>query len=265
MTSRTAIVVAVLVMGWAAGAAAQGPPSSEAVNEANSPLTPKVTINLQDYYVPAYYGLEDSDSNQLLLRGVLPHKLLGWPQILRATVPIVTSPDEPLGSETGLGDINVIDLLLFKAGPVEFGAGPQFTFPSATDDRLGTGKWQAGAAAVVIAPQSWGLLGGLVTYQHSFAGDDDRADQSVLTAQPFIIYNLPQGFYLRSSGTWTFDLEQDTYYIPIGLGAGKVWVLKNGATLNLFAEPQYTVAHDGAAPQWQIFVGLNMQFPIGHR
>jgi hypothetical protein len=33
---------------------------------------------------------------------------------------------------------------------------------------------------------------------------------------------------------------------------------------NLFAEPQYTIAHEGVAPQWQFFVGLNLQFPIGH-
>jgi hypothetical protein len=61
--------------------------------------------------------------------------------------------------------------------------------------------------------------------------------------------NLPQGFYVRSTATGNFDLEQETYYIPIGFGVGKVWVFKNGATLNLFAEPQYTVAHDGIAPQ----------------
>ena len=179
-------------------------------------------------------------------------------------MPIVTSPDEPIGSETGLGDINLFDLFIFKAGRVELGAGPQMTFPTATDDRLGTGKWQAGAAVFGVAPQSWGLLGGLVTYQHSFAGDDDRATTSVLQAQPFVIVNLPQGFYLRSTATWNFDLEQDAYYIPIGFGVGKVWVLKNGATFNLFAEPQYTVAHDGIAPAWQVFMGLNMQFPIGH-
>jgi hypothetical protein len=35
-------------------------------------------------------------------------------------------------------------------------------------------------------------------------------------------------------------------------------VLKNGATLNLFAEPQYTVARDGIAPQRQVFMGLNL-------
>lgn len=52
----------------------------------------------------------------------------------------MTSPDEPLGSTTGLGDINMFDLFLFKAGGVEFGFGPQLTIDSATDDRLGTGK-----------------------------------------------------------------------------------------------------------------------------
>jgi hypothetical protein len=74
--------------------------------------------------VPSYYGLPDSDSNTGLWRGVLPHKLFGWPQILRASIPIVTSPDEPLGSTTGLGDINLFDLFLFKAGGVELGFRP---------------------------------------------------------------------------------------------------------------------------------------------
>jgi hypothetical protein len=138
--------------------------TSQEVNEANNPLTPKLTVNLQDQYITSYYGLPESDSNAILLRGVMPHRLFGWPQILRATVPIVTSPDQPLGQTTGLGDINLFDLLLFKAGTLELGFGPQLTIDSATDDRLGTGKWQAGAAAVVIGPQHWGLLGGLVTY-----------------------------------------------------------------------------------------------------
>jgi hypothetical protein len=37
------------------------------------------------------------------------------------------------------------------------------------------------------------------------------------------IHNLAKGGYLRSTGTWTFDLKNDTHYIPIGLGGGKVW------------------------------------------
>jgi hypothetical protein len=170
---KKGILFALLVISFPAIGAAQ---TSEEVNEANNPLTPKITINLQDIYVTSYYGLPDSDSNTGLLRGVLPHRLFGWLQILRATVPIVTSPDHRLGSTTGLGDINIFDVFLFKTGPLELGFGPQLTIDSATDDRLGTGKWQAGAAGVAIAPLSWGLLGGLVTYQHSFAGEGGPID-----------------------------------------------------------------------------------------
>jgi hypothetical protein len=153
-------------------------------------------------------------------------------------------------------------VFLFKAGPLELGVGPQLTVPSAPKDQLGTGKWQAGAAGVVISPHPWGLLGGLVTYQHSFAGDEDRATQNTLQAQPFGFYNLPKGFYLRSAATWNFDLERGDYYIPLGLGVGKVWKTVDGTTLNLFVEPQGTVAHEGVAPKLQVFMGLNMQFPL---
>ena len=243
-------------------AAAQTGPTAQEMNNSNNPLTPALGLNLQDQYAASYYGLNNTGSNAVLARGVVPLKLFGLPQIVRATVPIVTSADQPLGSRTGLGDINVFDVLLFKVGPINLGVGPQLTLPSATNDRLGTGRWQAGPAGVLIAPEPWGLLGGLVTYQHSFAGGNGRPVQNNLQAQPFVIYNLPQGFYLRSTATWNFDLERGNYYIPIGLGAGKIWNLPDGTTINLFAEPQYTVAHYQAAPQWQFFMGLNLQFPL---
>jgi hypothetical protein len=31
-----------------------------------------------------------------------------------------------------------------------------------------------------------------------------------------------------------------------------------------FVEPQGTVAHEGVAPKLQVYMGLNMQFPLGH-
>jgi len=34
--------------------------------------------------------------------------------------------------------------------------------------------------------------------------------------------------------------------------------------MNAFIEPQYTVWHDKpGAPRWQIFAGVNFQYPIG--
>lgn len=238
--------------------------STDEMNSANNPLTPKISINVQDQYVGRYYGVDDDvDSNAALLRGTLPHKLLGHPQILRATLPIVTSPDlPPDGRHTDAGDLNLFDVFLFKKGHVEIGIGPQLTAPTAGRDETGTGKWQGGLATMLIAPQPWGLLGSLVTWQQSFAGDDDRRDQNNLQAQPFIIRNLPNGWYLRSSATMTWDLQEGTYYLPIGAGAGKIWKV-GGTSLNLFAEPQWTVAHDGdGTPKFQVFAGLNLQFPL---
>lgn len=95
--------------------------SNEEMNAANNPLQPAVSADLQNIYVDSYYGLDDADSNSVLLRGVLPHKLFGRPQILRATQPIVTPPDlQPLGRKTDVGDLNLFDILLAKAGKFEF-------------------------------------------------------------------------------------------------------------------------------------------------
>jgi hypothetical protein len=237
--------------------------SNEEMNAANNPLQPALGFNLQNIYIDSYYGLGDADSNSGLLRGVLPHKLFGKPQLLRATLPIVTTPDlPPLGQKTDLGDLNLFDILLTKRGHLELGLGPQLTAPTAGRDETGTGKWQAGLAALVVNPKPWGLFGGLVTWQHSFAGDSDRRTQNNLQAQPFLISNLPRGWYLRSTATWTWDLHEGTYYIPIGAGAGKVWKAAS-ATWNFFVEPQWTVAHHGdGMPKFQIYAGLNLQFPL---
>lgn len=238
----------------------------DAVNEANNPLTPKITINFQDYYIPSFIDTPgEPEANQFLLRGLIPSDMFGLPQLLRFTLPIATSPDIPSGYVTGLGDLTLMDIFILpKHGDVTLGAGPLLVVPTATDESLGSGKWQIGAAGVVVAPQSWGLLGALATYQASFAGVDDREDVSLLTFQPILNINLSDGWYLRSSATWNFNLESGNSYIPMGAGVGKVFQLGKGVTMNAYVEPQYTVWYDGpGAPRWQIFAGVNFQFPVG--
>lgn len=254
------------ILAWAIAAPVAAQEAHDSVNEANNPLTPKITINLQNYYIPDFIDAPgEPHANQFLIRGLIPSDAFGFPQLFRFTLPIATSPDNPSGYVTGLGDLTLIDLFILpKVGDVTFAAGPVLVIPTATDAQLGSGKWQAGAAGVVVAPQDWGLLGGLVTYQASFAGADSRDDVSLLTVQPIVNVNLKDGWYLRSSATWNFNLENGASYIPIGAGVGKVFQLEKGITMNAFLEPQYTVWHDGpGAPRWQIFAGLNFQFPIG--
>ncbi len=233
------------------------------VNAANNPLTPKITVNLQDYFLPSLNRLGNRQANQGLLRGLVPSDAFGVPQLIRFTLPIVTSPTFPSGSDTGLGDLTLFDLVVIPTKSVVFGVGPLLVAPTATSRNTGAGKWQGGAAAVAVAPQSWGLLAGLVTYQHSFAGDDSRPTAQIVTAQPIVTYNLPDGFYLRSTGVMTFDLGNHTTVVPVGFGAGKVWSFGKGNTVNAFVEPQYSVIHSGVGvPVWQVFAGINFQFAL---
>lgn len=101
---------------------------------------------------------------------------------------------------------------------------------------------------------------GLVTWQTDFAGDEDRADTNLLTAQVFAIFQIGAGYCVRSSSLTAFDLENDKYLVPFGVGVGKVF--KVGRTVvNAFLEPQWSVYSKGAAqPQWRVFAGLNLQW-----
>jgi hypothetical protein len=254
-----------LSVGFILAASTAAAQEHQDVNEANNPLTPKITLNFHDYFIPSFFDVPgDPHANQFLLRGLVPSDLGGVPQLIRFTLPVATSPDEDGGYVTGLGDLTLMDIFILpKKGEITTGVGPLVVIPTATDDSLGSGKWQVGAAGVVVAPQSWGLLGGLATYQTSFAGSGNREDVNLLTVQPIVNVNLADGWYLRSSATWNFDLEDGNKYIPVGLGIGKVIPLDKGITMNAFIEPQYTVWKDGAgAPRWQIFAGMNFQFPI---
>ena len=73
--------------------------------------------------------------------------------------------------------------------------GPTFTFPTATNPLLGSGKYSAGPAAVALTMQGHWVVGALVNQQWSYAGWGDK-DVNAMLVQPFINYNLPHGWYI---------------------------------------------------------------------
>jgi hypothetical protein len=84
---------------------------------------------------------------------------------------------------------------------VILGAGLLLVAPTATSRDTGAGRWQAGAAGMLVAPQRRRLVAWLMIYQHFSGGSEGRPRQQILIAQPIAAYHLPQGFYLRSSAT----------------------------------------------------------------
>jgi len=230
------------------------------VARVNNPLADVTAINFENYYDPTLYGAPGVNANTLDLRAVI----VSGRQIIRATVPIQTTPVAAGQYKSGLGDIAVFDAIRItpNGSKNEWAAGPLLVAPSATNTALGSGKWQGGAALVGIFPLGGGsLMGMLATWQHSFAGNQDRKKTQVSTLQPFGTYSIGSGFYLRSSGVMVFDFENNRYLIPFGTGFGKVF--KAGDHLiNAFVEPQFTVYHKGAGqPSFQLFMGIRWQWP----
>jgi len=254
----TTFVMLGLVAVCALGARAEEPSDAERA-QANNPLASFKTFNLHDYYTTKLYGVPDETSNTFWLRYAQPVGQF----LVRASLPIPTVPVAGgTDSKSGIGDFNAFATYLAVSKPsLTFGAGPLIVAPTATNDALGSGKWQAGAAAILFAvPSPQVQYGALVTWQTSFAGDSERDTTNTLAAQMFGILQLGGGTYLRSTGVWVFNLRNGDYSVPIGLGIGKV--VKAGKTVyNVFVEPQYTVLHQGVGqPAFQVFFGINMQF-----
>ncbi|MBO9202875.1 MULTISPECIES: hypothetical protein [Niastella] len=243
--------------------AQQNPPppgkgvSDEELKRANDPMANVKAFNVQDYIVSKLYGLPDQQLNQLLVRYTQPVGQF----LLRGTMPFVTSSGDGKDPTSGLGDFNFFALYSFpSSNGNKFGIGPNLTVPTGTHE-LGAGKWQTGLSVLAFFANSHIVqVGSLLQWSVSFAGDDDRADVSLLTPQLFFIWQIGAGFCIRSTGVMSFNLKNGDYNVPIGLGVGKV--LKAGnVVFNLFAEPQFTVLAEGIGqPRYQTFVGFNTQF-----
>ena len=239
--------------------AAEATTKAPSAAEANNPLAKFQAFNVHNYYVPALSELDGQNANTFWLRYAQPFGK--W--LFRASLPASRVPMGDSKTMSGLGDFNAFAAYLFDTGDpaVSFGVGPQFTVPTASEDETGTGKWQGGFAATFFNAKSPTLQwGGLVTWQTDFAGDDEPIGNERPRGPALLLLPARGGLYVRGSAVAVFDLENDTYHVPVGLGIGKV-VPTSGAVFNIFVEPQFTILDRGAGqPELQIFIGFNTQF-----
>jgi hypothetical protein len=263
---KTIIILAIMLMG-VSSILAQGENKTEKSNsaaQANNPLANMTAINLQNYYMPKFSNASgESYMNSTWLRFATPFakgKLL-----LRVSAPITTIGNydnitEKVNTTNGLGDANAFLSYNFISKPsATMGIGPLLSAPTATEAALGTEKWQGGLAFVAfIAKSPIFQYGGLVTWQTSFAGNENRPNTNMMAVQPFYFWQLGKGTYMRGAPIWTFDFENNNYNVPFALGIGKV-VKVEQVMYNLFIEPQYSILSKGFQPQLQIFTGINIQ------
>lgn len=223
-------------------------------------------------------GAPNGDANVLTLQPVIPVTVGDWNLIGRFIIPLYDAPggvaslpgnpgtgEAGTGRTTGLGDINYT-LFFSPSTPVNgwtWGVGPSVTAPTATDDRLGTGKWSGGLSAVALNQPGWGTFGGLVRHLWSFAGSDSRQKVNQTLLEPFINYNLQNGWYLIGDYVITYDwtaTSGQNWTVPFGGGVGKLFKVGDQA-LNARAEAYYNVVRPDAAPKWSVGFTIQFLFP----
>jgi hypothetical protein len=155
-----------------------------------------------------------------------------WRLITRPLVPLYDSPsargNTAVDYVSGLGDIQMKALLSpvskAKSGFV-WGAGPAAVFPTATDTRLGDGKWQLGGAVAALYINDKWVVGMFPQHVWSVGGDPSRKEVSLTTAQYFIWYSPAPTWQVGMSPTvlidWLQTKSEDAVTLPVGLGLSK--------------------------------------------
>jgi len=181
-------------------------------------------------------------------------------------VPVVNQPELVPGSgdQFGLGDISSTFFLMPRSSRFAiFGIGPTVSFPTATDETLGTEKWRVGPSVAVISmPGRW-VFGTVVTNLWSVGGDSNREDINSMAIQSFLFYNFPSGWYVVSTpifrAVWTADSD-DRWIVPLGGGVGKIFQVGK-QTMNASAQAFYNVEKPEAAADWSLRLQFQFLFP----
>jgi hypothetical protein len=244
--------------------------------KATNPLGSLVQFQMIDQYNWETYN-SDGPSNVFEIQPVIPIKLpfAFVPEVItRTTVPYVTTPKlgpaapggPPLGRHDGLGDtvMNLFGILNLGIEGVTIGVGPTFTFPTATSDFTGSGKWQAGPTFLAIVTKIPKVQYGVLAYQQwSFADADGggRKDVSKLNLQPFFTKHFSGGWYAGSQDVpWTYNFKTDKWTMSMGPKVGRVFHIGK-QPVNAFGAVYYSPLDDGASQKWTARVGLTLLFP----
>ena len=173
----------------------------------------------------------------------------------------------PGGHVFGLGDVT--DAVFFtpptKSSKWVWGFGPALSIPTATDARLGSGKWSLGPAfRFAYRPGPWNL-GAVVVDLASFAGDPERADVHQLLIRALVRRRLGDAWYFTYNpiitANWNATSSQ-RWLVPIGGGIGRRFQV-GGRAFALSVHSYFNVVKPEGAPSGLVRVDMVLPIPLG--
>jgi hypothetical protein len=233
--------------------------------QATDPTSPLIQFRLQNSFIPESFD-STGYSNAFEIQPVIPWKA-PWGQLMitRPTIPIVLTadPDGPINETSGLGDIDLLHVFIFKKDWGKMGLGFNTVFPSATDERLGSGKWQAGPAAIVIYTKipKW-QFGALVYNNWDYATQRSGKEHvNKMFVQWICNYHYKPGWYVGVGDLpWTFNWRNGKQNMPLSIKLGHTTKIGK-QPVDMFVQPFYTTAHDGASSEWGVKFNIALLFP----
>ena len=183
------------------------------------------------------------------------------------TIPLeqgVSAPSDVDPDVFGVGDLNTRLIAPIWQGeigglPVGLLTGFELWWPTASEDLLGTGKWQVAphlTAVIDLAPGVF--LASMNFWRTSFAGDDDRADIDLYVGRHFL--NIPfgqSGYYMLAELQTICDLNDDNdWEVWFGPEVGKV--LAPGRIV--YAKPGFGLDSDLGEREWSFELGYRHFF-----
>ena len=243
---------------------------SDLAKAAQNPIAAMISLPFQNN-TNFDFGPLEKTQNVLNIQPVIPLSLTdNWNLITRTIMPVISQPALTDGQsrKNGIGDVQFSAFFSPKqptAGGWIWGAGVVTQFDTATDDRLGQGKWGLGPTAVLLRTSGPWVYGGLINNIWDIGGDDDRPDLNQLLIQPFVNYNFPSspGRYLTFAPVITANWEADSderWTVPLGLGIGQI--LKLGKQpVNIQASAYYNVETPDNGADWQLRLQAQFLFP----
>ncbi len=205
-----------------------------------------------NFQLQPVYALDRPDDarTNLILRAVVP--IVGMEPGVQHP-PLIPEPTPDSGSTWGLSDTNLQFFISPKTeGNWKWGAGPQVSIPTHTNERLEGPGWGAGLA---------GILVGNFTEQISFAAIGvhhlGENDFEVSGAHLMLYYNFKSvpGLTLAYNNMISYDWKGaggNKWNVPIGATIGRTFVLDNGHGIDLGIGYYKLIEHPAGAPDNQL-------------
>ncbi len=267
MKTASILVTVVLLCSIAGAQEKTEESATDLAKKTQNPVADMTSVPFQ-YNIYFETGPKEKTQNVLLIQPVVPFHLNDdWLFIARPIIPLINQPPftDTQNRNHGLGNIQFQG---FFSPQEKFhdwivGFGPYLEFPtnSGPDGRFGSDNWSAGPAFVGLKMDGPWVYGGLVTQLWSCYGNDPEVNTTVI--QPFISYNLKDGWYLSTApiitANWSEGDSDNRWTIPIGGGIGKVFRVGK-QPVNASLRAYHNIESPRSGSDWQLQFSIQFLF-----